>query len=164
MLLKHPKRKRDKDNPYELSIENGHYYIRFVDSTQNNIRLEIESSVYELFNETELMDARNMYFERVHLDKRGLGLDLPCEAIGLSAPSAEDEYLRGSRTREILKAIDALPAIRKRRFEKYVFQGKRLAEIAEEEGCSIAAVGRSVDKARRNLRFFLENTGWGGEK
>ena len=49
MLEKHPNRKKDKYNPYTLTITEGHYYLSFKDGRgkQQNIDIVSESIEYE---------------------------------------------------------------------------------------------------------------------
>ena len=53
---KHPNRKKDKHNPYTLTVAGGHYYLSFKDSRGVFQRIEIDKALYELFNRFELED------------------------------------------------------------------------------------------------------------
>ena len=53
---KHPKRRRDKYNPYTICEKDGHYYIAFSDGQKMQHELEISRELYESFDEFELRD------------------------------------------------------------------------------------------------------------
>ena len=53
---KHPNRKKDTLNPYTLSIENGINYITFKDGQGQIHKMEVNSSLFALFDEFELDD------------------------------------------------------------------------------------------------------------
>lgn len=53
---KHPNRKKDKHNPYTLTIVEGRYYLSFKDGRGKLQTLEIGKVLYELFNRFELED------------------------------------------------------------------------------------------------------------
>ena len=50
----HPNRKKDKLNPYTLSIENNTYYISFTDGQGIFHKQEISMELYAAFNGFEL--------------------------------------------------------------------------------------------------------------
>ena len=47
MLEKHPKRKKDKYNPYTLTITEGHYYLSFKDGHGKQQNIEIDEMLYQ---------------------------------------------------------------------------------------------------------------------
>ncbi len=53
---KHPKRRKDKYNPYMLYIENGKPYVTFEDGQAVRHTLELDEILYELMNSFELDD------------------------------------------------------------------------------------------------------------
>lgn len=54
----HPKRRKDKYNPYRISENDGRYYILFKDGQEQINELEISRELYEAFNTFELEGAR----------------------------------------------------------------------------------------------------------
>lgn len=68
MDVKHPKRKRDSENPYTLSIENGIKYITFEDSHGHIQTMEISPALFALFDEFELDDISYMNVVSRHLE------------------------------------------------------------------------------------------------
>lgn len=54
---KHPKRRKDKYNPYSICERNGNYYIEFLDGEHQKHEFEISRELYEAFDEFELRDC-----------------------------------------------------------------------------------------------------------
>ena len=50
MLEKHPNRKKDKYNPYTLTITEGHYYLSFKDGRGKQQNIEIDEMLYQTFD------------------------------------------------------------------------------------------------------------------
>ena len=53
---KHPKRRKDKYNPYKLVIHNGTYYISFKDGQGVYQRIEINKELYTVMDSFERED------------------------------------------------------------------------------------------------------------
>ena len=139
---KRPKRRKDKDNPYELfSVGNGtpaaRYYIRFKDGQGVEHCMEIEKPLFDALNAFELEDLSHLnevenHYERSELTEaalheRAFAVAPPIEAI--VSHKLEHEELHGEMTYE---------------------------QIAEIEKCSYPAARRSVLSAIENLRKILE--------
>ena len=56
---KHPKRRKDKYNPYSITQKDGHYFISFKDGEGTLHIIEVEKHLYELCNRFELDDLMN---------------------------------------------------------------------------------------------------------
>ena len=56
----HPKRKKDKDNPYALSVEDGSYFISFSDGQGVYYREQVDEKLYTVFNQYELEDISHL--------------------------------------------------------------------------------------------------------
>lgn len=54
MLEKHPNRKKDKYNPYTLTITEGRYYLSFKDGRGKQQNIEIDEVLYQTFDRFEL--------------------------------------------------------------------------------------------------------------
>ena len=46
----HPKRKKDKDNPYVLSVENGRFFISFSDGRGVYHKEHVDAKLYAVFD------------------------------------------------------------------------------------------------------------------
>lgn len=64
----HPNRKKDKLNPYTLSIENDTYYIAFTDGQGVYHKMVISMELYAAFNSFELDDISQMNVTSRHLE------------------------------------------------------------------------------------------------
>ena len=53
---RHPKRRKDKNNPYTLSVADGRFYLSFRDGIGVLHEMEINSELYGLLNAFELED------------------------------------------------------------------------------------------------------------
>jgi len=68
MLEKHPNRKKDKYNPYTLTITEGRYYLSFKDRRGKQQNTEIDEVLYQTFNRFELEDivSESTEYEQLH--------------------------------------------------------------------------------------------------
>lgn len=148
---RHPKRKKDQQNPYTLSIENGTYYISFTDGQGNAQKVEVDAELYELFNGFELADISYMNIVSRHSEQ----LDLTDEALQRRATdqpeSIEDCVAKRIKYQKLHTAIAQLPELQRRRVLLYYFEGYTYEQIAKMEGCTKRAVKFSVDTALKNL-------------
>ena len=69
----HPNRKKDKLNPYTLSIENGTYYIAFADGQGVFHKIEISKELYAAFDIFELEDISHINVVSRHLTESDMG-------------------------------------------------------------------------------------------
>ena len=56
----HPKRRKDKYNPYSIFESDGKYYIEFADGQRKEHCMEISRELYEEINSFELDDLRHL--------------------------------------------------------------------------------------------------------
>ena len=148
----HPKRKKDKMNPYTLSIENNTYYISFTDGQGIFHKQEISLELYAAFNSFELDDISLMNEASRHLTEVDTG-ELPLgHRIADPSEPVEDHVYRRIMCHELHKAIAQLPEIQRRRVLLYYFGGYTYEQIAQMENCTKRAVKFSVDAALKKLR------------
>lgn len=158
---KRPKRRKDKDNPYELfSVGNGtpsaRYYIRFKDGQGVEHRLEIEKSLFDTLDTFELEDLSHLNEVDNHYERSELSeATLHERAFAVSPPIEAIISLKMERE-ELHRAIQSLPAIQRRRLILYYFGEMAYEQIAEIEKCSYPAARRSVLSAIENLKKILE--------
>lgn len=69
-MIKLPKRKRSKDNPYTILFceEKNTYMVVFVDSRGISQKVELTNELYELFNIFELEDISSMHKFDKHIE------------------------------------------------------------------------------------------------
>ena len=141
---KRPKRRKDKYNPYTLHMENGKYYILFVDVNNHIQRVEVSKQIFESFNKFELevisqMNEYDRHYEHSEIYENAL------HRRNVSDIQLLEEYFDNVQDAENLHmAVNKLPEVQKRRLKKYYFEEKTFEEIAIEEGCTYQCVQRSV--------------------
>lgn len=148
----HPKRKKDKLNPYTLSIENNTYYISFTDGQGSFHKLEINMELYNAFNSFELDDISQINMSSRHLAESDMNEELLSHRIADPSEPVDDHVYRRIMYQELHKAIAQLPQIQRRRVLLYYFGGYTYEQIAQMEDCTKRAVKFSVDAALKNLR------------
>ena len=66
---RHPKRRKDKYNPYTLSMIDGKCYLSFRDGQGVPHRLELDVKLYAVFDRFELDDLSFLNEQERHLDQ-----------------------------------------------------------------------------------------------
>ena len=151
----HPNRKKDKSNPYTLSIENNTYYISFTDGQGIFHRQEISMELYAAFNGFELDDISQMNVTSRHLTEADAGEEPLGHRIADLAEPVEDHVYRRMMYQELHKAIAQLPEIQRRRVLLYYFGGYTYEQIAQMEGCKYPAIIKSVSAAEKNIKKYF---------
>lgn len=156
MKGKHPKRKRDKYNPYTIYEKDGQYFLSFKDGQAIYRTIRISRELYETFDSFELEDIRYLNVLSRHIEHSEVW-EGTMNVRALERPeNLEDVVLRRIQTEELHKAIGRLPQKQKRRLIQHYFEELTHAEIATREGCSVRAVEYSIHGAIQNLRKFFE--------
>ena len=112
---KHPKRRKDKYNPYSICERNGSCYIEFLDGEHKKQAFEISRELYEAFDEFELRDISYLhqwdkYIEHSEIWEHALN------GRAIQKPeSVEDVVLEKLLVERLHRAIQKLPEIQKRR-------------------------------------------------
>ena len=151
----HPNRKKDKYNPYTLSIENSTYYISFTDGQGIFHKQEISMELYAAFNSFELDDISWINEASRHLTEVDAGDEPLSQRVADSSEPVEDHVYRRIMYQELHKAIAQLPEIQRRRVLLYYFGGYTYEQIAEMEGCKHPAIIKSVATAEKNIKKHL---------
>jgi RNA polymerase sigma factor (sigma-70 family) len=153
---KHPKRRKDKYNPYSICERNGSCYIEFLDGEHKKQAFEISRELYEAFDEFELRDISYLhqwdkYIEHSEIWEHALN------GRAIQKPeSVEDVVLEKLLVERLHRAIQKLPEIQKRRLILYFYDGMTYERIAKLEGCTKMPVKRSIDVALEKLKKELE--------
>lgn len=151
----HPNRKKDKLNPYTLSIVDNIYYIEFIDGQGCFHKQEISMELYAAFNSFELNDISQMNVISRHLEQSDLTDETLNQRAANLTESVEDHVYRRIMYDQLHKAIAQLPVTQRRRLLLYYFGGYTYAQIAEMEGCKHPAVMKSVAAAENNIKKLL---------
>lgn len=153
----HPNRKKDKQNPYTLSIENNTYYISFTDGQGIAHKMHISTELYTAFDSFELDDISQMNKASRHLEQSELTEESLNHRTAEPLEPVDDFVFRRIVHEELHKAIAQLPAIQRRRLLLYYFGGYTYGQIAEMEGCKHSAIIKSVEAAKNKLKKALQN-------
>ena len=152
---RHPKRRKDKYNPYQIYEKDGKHYILFKDGEEIQKCMEIERTLYEEFNSFELQDMSYLNVVDRHLEQSEIWDSSLYERIFQKEENVENTVLNKLEAERLHSAIQQLSEIQRRRLMKYYFEDKKYEQIAQEEGCSFQMVAKSVKAAIRNLKKIL---------
>ena len=155
MYGNHPNRKKDKHNPYTLSIENNNYYISFTDGQGIFHKQAISTELYAAFNSFELDDISWINEANRHLSELDFGEESLSHKIADPSEPMEDRVYCRIMHQELHKAIAQLPEIQRRRVLLYYFGGYTYEQIAQMEGCKYPAIIKSVAAAEKNIRNYF---------
>lgn len=149
----HPKRRKDKFNPYKIyRTEDGKCHLSFRDGRGISHHLELDETLYALFDRFELDDIS--YFNVVdrHYEHSELTeLSLNNRAFQ-KEESLEEQVLKKLEEERLHRAISQLPEIQRRRIILYYFEDLTYEQIAELESCTKRAVKFSIDLALKKLK------------
>lgn len=154
----HPKRRKDKYNPYTIgTTEDSRHWLTFLDGQGNRHHFEISAAVFTLFDSFELDDLSYLNEVDRHYEQSELTeASLYDRAVHRPA-MVEESALQSMEYAQLHRAISELPEIQKRRLILYYFQGLTYEQIAGMEGCTKRAVKFSVDIAVEKLKKFFRN-------
>lgn len=152
----HPKRRKDKYNPYSIYEMDGTYFVSFKVGQGALNRYEITREVYEAFNSFELEDLSYLNIWDRHIEQSDLWEPTLHERTIEVQESVEDIVIRNLQNEKVHNAIGMLPEVQKRRIKMYFFDGMTYEEIAAREKCKHPAVVKSVKAALDKLKNILE--------
>ena len=153
---KRPKRRKDKYNPYTLTEKEDKHFLSFRDGQGVLRELQITKELFEVLNRFELDDLSifnewDRHYEHSELTEISLH-----NRATASPESVEDAVFRNLRYEALHRAIEQLPETQRRRLILYYFAGLKYTQIAEKEGCTFQAVGKSISAAEKKLKKILE--------
>ena len=151
-----PKRRKFRDNPYELIINNNIYIIKFIDSNKHLQTIEVSPEIFKVFDDSELRDLSEMNEYDNHIEHSEICENTMYKRKVDEEETLEDQIIRKSSYEDLMKAINTLPEIQKRRIKKYYFEDKTLCEIAKEENTTHQAISKSLSNAVEKLKKYLK--------
>lgn len=155
----HPKRRKDKYDPYTLSTTgDGRRWLAFSDGQGIRHHLEIDDAMFALFDAFELDDLSYLNEVDRHHERSELTEISLYERAAHRPVAVEDRVLQNLEQEQLHKAIAELPETQKRRLLLYYFQGMTYEQIAQMEGCRYQSVQESVLAAIKHLRKILNST------
>lgn len=153
-----PKRRKYKDNPYTINKDSitNKYYIKFKDSTNKEQFIEVDSTIYKVFDDSELNDISEMNEYDNHIEHSEI-YEYKIDLISSMKIKSTEELVEDKMLHEDLKnAIQQLSEVQRRRVKKYYFEEKNINQIANEELCSKVAIKYSIDIAIQKLKEILK--------
>lgn len=149
-------------NSYTLRTEEigacTHYYVLFIDSQNIKRELEVNFEIYSTLEESLREEANLARKERKYAEQSKLS-DTALHKRTINKVLPVDEFvLKKIFLERVLKAIEALPAVQKRRLTLY-YQGLTYQQIAKQEDCTQQAVAKSVKVGKMVLEKLLEEEG-----
>ncbi len=155
-----PKRRRAKNNPYELYTVGIHtdqprFYIAFTDCEGIHRELEIDKALFETLNQFELDDLSFLnevdnHYEHSELTEASLNARAFCQP-----ETVEEIALQHFQNEQLHTAIAQLPEKQRARLILYYFGELTYEQIAEMEGCKYQTVQESIYAALKKLKNFL---------
>ena len=155
-----PKRRKNKDNPYELfttglGTDQPRYYLAFVDSTGTEQCMEIDKTLFDVFDRFELDDISFMnevdrHYEQSEQTEQSLN-----RRAAQPQESVEETVFQRTAVETLRQAIAKLPEKQRCRLVLYYFGEFTYEQIAEMEGCAFQVVAKSIKAAEKNLKKFL---------
>lgn len=128
------------------------YTYYFVDGTKNTI--EIDDSWYEILKEMDEQERRQNY----NYDRHNQSLSQACYEGESFADLDSDPFgalLRKTEREKIDSALTKLTDCQKELFEKTLIDGKKIAEIAAEQGVCHQAISARMSRLKNKLQKLL---------
>ena len=112
-MVHKPKRRKYKDNPYVIERINGVNFISFKDGNNRLQVVEVNTKVYEVFDESELHDLSQMHKDEAHIDFRSIDNTEKMDNILFQSSNAEymnisDEVEKNVENDILIKATSIL--------------------------------------------------------
>lgn len=155
MERQYPKRRKDKDNSYNIFKMNQKYYIEFIDSQKEKCLLEVSKELYEAFDRFELDDKKYLNIYERHIEQSEVYDISIHKRSNYKEESAEQVAIKNLMIQELYAAISNLPEIQRRRLTLYYFDDLTYEQIAKIENCSYQAIMKSVAAAEKKIKNFL---------
>ena len=152
---KRPKRRKDKYNPYTLTVKEDKHFLSFWDGQGVLRELQITKELFEVLNCFELDDLSilnewDRHYEHSELTEASL-----YDRAAMPPESVEETVFRNLRYEALYKAMEQLPETQRRRLVLYYFAGLTYAQIADREGCKYQTVQESICAGLKKLKKFL---------
>lgn len=153
-----PKRSRKKDNPYILEYieETKCHKVIFKDGNGITNTVMVTEEVFDIMNRFELDDVSEINEYKRHIEYNEIYENNLNKRAFNKQVSLEDEIINKSIFEDLIKAVNMLPEIQKRRIKKYYFENKTQKQIAEEENVDIRAIQYTLHIALKKLKEILK--------
>ncbi|MCI9110214.1 MAG: sigma-70 family RNA polymerase sigma factor [Bacilli bacterium] len=150
-----PKRRKHKDNPYTLLIDDNTYKVTFLDSKNNIQVIEVDADVFDALDCFELDDLSQLNEYDRHIDRFDID-ETSYKKYSNKPQTLEEEILQNMLYNELKLEISRLPEVQRRRLVLYFFNELTLQEIAIIDNCSPQAVKKSLDSSIEKLSMLFQ--------
>lgn len=134
---RHPKRRKDKYNPYTLSMIDGKCYLSFRDGQGVPHRLELDVKLYAVFDRFELDDLSFLNEQERHLDWTELNEELLSRRSAQEPAPVEDAVYESMQTQALREGVNQLPEVQKRRLRCISLTGLPMRRLRCGKGAAI---------------------------
>lgn len=154
--MERPKRRKHKDNPYDLSIIDNKYIVKFKDNKKVIHIVEVNMQIFDTFNFFELRDLSELNEYDNHIEHSELYDETLEKRIMNKQELIEDIIIKKITFEKLHDAIQQLSEIEKRRIKMYYFEDLTLREIAKIENTSHQAISKSIQNSILKLKKLLK--------
>lgn len=123
MIGNHPKRRKDKYNPYTICENDDRYYLSFKDGQGVRHEMEIQKDLFDMLNRFQLDDLSilNEWDRHIeHFEQTEQSLN---RRACVKAESVEEVVLRNIEYEQLHQAIATLTETQQRRLKLYAMKG-----------------------------------------
>lgn len=128
------------------------YTYYFADGTKSTI--EVEDKWYDILKEMDEAERKSRYNYDRHNKSASL-FDYEGEAFVDDKADPFENLMREKQREQLDAAISTLTDCQRELFEAYFVDGKKVTEIAEEQGVCHQAVSARVERIKRKFQKFL---------
>ena len=155
MNYKRPKRRKDKYNPYTLSIENNRYFVSFMDVNKYMQKIEVDKDVFNALDNFELDDVSFMNEAERHYEFSELSESTLNNRAVNKPKTVEESFMENLKKDELDYIISSLTETQRKRMIYYYFENMTFKQIAALEGCAYQTVQKSIEKVKDKIKKIL---------
>lgn len=157
-IKKHPKRIKDKYNPYTLQIKDDKYILSFVNGEGIRQKIEIDENLYQLFNAFELDDLSHIVEVSRHYEYSELTENALNKKALIQPEDLGELALKKLMIHQVVIAMDLLTKTQKKRIILYYIYGYTYLEIANMEKCTTSSVAKSITQGIKKIRRVINES------
>ncbi len=154
-MNQHPRRRKCRDNCYELIKLENHFIVKFKDGTYHTNSIEVNAEVYQAMNQFELDDLKMLHqFER-HIEHSEIYEEALYNRSFQKQELLENKVITNILVHDFIQVMESLSYCQRKRIILYFFQNLSLEQIAQIEGISHQAISKSIKKGITKMRKML---------
>ena len=154
--MERPKRRKSKDNPYNLISNNNRYFVIFSDVNNKKNIIEVSEKIFYTFDKFELEDKKELNEYDRHIEHSKIYEESLLKRTSLLDSSVEDKVVEKHTYNGLINAIKTLPPAIKRRMILFYFDELSTSEIAIIDNCSDRMVRKSLERGRELIKDYFE--------